>query len=178
KLFRDPNRLTVRTAVSKIAQARVRNIMASTTGVSSRSAGVSVSNGRHIAVILEPDGRVVADLAADVDSDADAVAQLRDFVSRLRSAMGDFATLGVAVPGLVNRGTNRVEFSAELPAHAQADLAPILSEAAEMYCVIENAANAGGFGELRAGAGRGASDLFYATLGSGIGGCIILEGKI
>jgi glucokinase len=152
--------------------------MDQTTRMNSRAAGVSVSNDRLLAVLLEPDGTMAGDLAANVESGTETVAQLREFVSRLRGELGDFGMLGVAVPGLVNRAANRVEYSAEFPAHAHADLATILGEASETACVIENDANAGGYGEFRAGAGRGAADLFYATLGSGVGGCIIFDGEI
>ncbi len=131
-----------------------------------------------MAVAIEPGGDIAAEHRGSLPPGADEIASLNEFVRGIRSELGEIEVLGVAVPGLVNRGSNRVEFSAEFPAHAHADLAAILSEAVEIPCVIENDANAGGFGELRMGAGRGSKDLFYATLGSGIGGCIILDGEV
>lgn len=131
-----------------------------------------------MAVAIEPGGGIAAEHRGSLPPGADEIASLNEFVRGIRSELGEIEVLGVAVPGLVNRGSNRVEFSAEFPAHAHADLAAILSEAVEIPCVIENDANAGGFGELQLGAGRGSKDLFYATLGSGIGGCIILDGEV
>jgi glucokinase len=43
---------------------------------------------------------------------------------------------------------------------------------------LENDANAAAYGEYKVGAGRGSRDMFYVTIGSGIGGAIILGGKL
>ncbi len=45
-------------------------------------------------------------------------------------------------------------------------------------CVIENDTNCGALAEARLGAGAGASVVFYTNIGSGIGGGIVLDGKL
>ena len=44
--------------------------------------------------------------------------------------------------------------------------------------MVENDANAAAYGEFLLGAGRGSRNMFYATIGTGVGGAIIFDGKI
>src|SRR6266851_5160237 len=43
---------------------------------------------------------------------------------------------------------------------------------------LENDANAAAYGEYKVGAGRGSRDIFYMMIGTGIGGAVILDGKL
>lgn len=45
-------------------------------------------------------------------------------------------------------------------------------------CLVDNDANAGALGEYRFGAGRGSRSLFYVTIGTGIGGGFVCDGKV
>ena len=51
-------------------------------------------------------------------------------------------------------------------------------EATGLRFELENDANAAAYGEFKIGAGRGSRNLFYITIGEGIGGAIILDGKL
>jgi glucokinase len=44
--------------------------------------------------------------------------------------------------------------------------------------VLDNDANAGAYGEYAAGAGRGSRNMFYVTIGTGIGGALVLDGRL
>jgi glucokinase len=86
--------------------------------------------------------------------------------------------LGVGVPGLVNPQTGRVVISSDLPSAVRGDLQAELRSATGLPVLVENDANAGAFGEYTVGAGRGSRNMFYVTIGVGIGGALILEGKL
>ncbi len=57
-------------------------------------------------------------------------------------------------------------------------LAQWAKETLNLPCRVDNDANAGALGEFRFGAGRGTRSLFYITLSTGIGGGLVIEGKV
>jgi glucokinase len=85
---------------------------------------------------------------------------------------------GIAVPGLVNRAAHRVEVSPDLPGLARDDLQRDLAAAFKAPVWLDNDANAAAYGEFTRGAGRGCRDMFYATIGAGVGGALILGGQV
>ena len=107
-----------------------------------------------------------------------ALSQLSEFVASVRERVGSIGKVGVAVPGLISGATGRVAFSANIPEHSDIDLAGQILADTGVEVLVENDANAAAYGEYKLGAGRGANNLFYATLGQGIGGCFIFDGKI
>ncbi|HEY0726478.1 MAG TPA: ROK family protein, partial [Pyrinomonadaceae bacterium] len=106
------------------------------------------------------------------------VTQLAEVAAQLRSAGDPVAALGVAIPGLVNRQTDRVVSARDLPPPLFEDLHAELTRATGLRVEIENDANAAAYGEFKVGAGRGSRNLFYMMIGDGIGGAIILDGKL
>jgi glucokinase len=140
--------------------------------------GVDVSGKTLRAALVSREGRVVEGREAALERDQ-AGAQIARVIAGLRDAAGaPVAGLGVGVAGLVNPKTSRVVVSNELPALARADLRAELSQATGLDALIENDANAAAYGEFVAGAGRGSRNLFYVTIGTGIGGALILDGRI
>jgi glucokinase len=101
-------------------------------------------------------------------------------VAELARSLGssEVSALGIAIPGLVNRQTDRVVVSRDLPSSVRDDLHSELTRATGMRVEIENDANAAAYGEYKAGAGRGSRDIFYMMISNGIGGAIILDGKL
>jgi glucokinase len=106
------------------------------------------------------------------------VHQIAEMVSALRVIAPQVATVGVAIPGLVNRLTDRVVASTELPTTVRDDLHGELMKATGLRFELENDANAAAYGEYQVGAGQGCRDMFYMSIGKGIGGAIILDGKL
>jgi glucokinase len=65
-----------------------------------------------------------------------------------------------------------------LPASVRENLHEEAMKATGLRVELENDANAQAYGEFKIGAGRGSRNLFYITIGEGIGGAIILDGKL
>ncbi|MGI8884827.1 MAG: ROK family protein [Pyrinomonadaceae bacterium] len=140
--------------------------------------GVEISNSIFKAVCLDFDGIVIDSNRVSFDRSQLNLPQLADFINQLRNTFGDFDRIGIAVPGLVRQETKRVAFSTSIPEHSEIDLSSEIEAATGLKVTIENDANAAAYGEFRFGAGRGSENMFYATLGAGVGGAFIFDGKI
>ena len=140
--------------------------------------GIEISTRGMIAVVIDESNNVAAVRSMAQSEVQDSVTGVTALIEGLRSDLHDFDRVGIAVPGLVDRSTGRVALSANLPGHSEVDLAKDVSESTGVSVVLENDANAAAFGEFSLGAGRGCNDLFYVTLGEGVGGAFILDGKI
>ena len=91
--------------------------------------------------------------------------------------MDDVAYVGVGCPGTCNVATGIVEYSCNLD-FKEVPLQAELSRLTGKPVYIENDANAAALGEAVAGAAKGAESALCITLGTGVGGGIVLDGKI
>jgi glucokinase len=86
--------------------------------------------------------------------------------------------LSVAVPGTVRVESGIVTKAPNLPLLDNFNLAATLTSKLQYAAILENDANAAAMGEMWQGAGRGHATLVCITLGTGVGGGIILDGKL
>ncbi len=140
--------------------------------------GVEVSDSSFKAVCLDKNKNLADTFQISTNNGQKTVPQLIGFINQAKSRFGNFEKLGIAVPGLVHRQTRRVAFSTYIPEHEQVDFLSEIEAAVNLQVTIENDANAAAYGEFLLGAGRGSRDIFYVTLGTGVGGALILDGKI
>lgn len=140
--------------------------------------GIEISDKRLTGVIVDDKDTVVSVKVIDREEIEDAVTGVADLVNAFRSEMHSFQSVGIAVPGLIDKKTRRVAYSTSFPGYSDIDLVRDVNAATGLAVVLENDANAAAYGEFALGAGRGAKDLFYVTLGEGVGGAFILDGKI
>lgn len=140
--------------------------------------GVEVSTLMLKAVCLDGTGIVTNLHEQLLNGESSISAQLINFVNDLKRQFGDFGKIGIAVPGLLNRTTKRVTFSTNIPEQSETDFAGEIKANTGIEVILENDANAAAYGEYLLGAGRGSCDMFYVTLGTGIGGALILDGKL
>ena len=111
---------------------------------------------------------------------ADMARLCLEVCAEAKTSITDIESIGIATPGIANLDNGCVEYSCNLPFRRY----PIVKTLASMLDVptekikIANDANAAALGEAVAGAARGSSNSIMVTLGTGVGGGIIIDGKI
>lgn len=152
--------------------------MSVTNSQTEKTVGVEVTTSALKSVCLNAQGQLLDSHQKQLIRGDDIAPQLVAFIKELLVKYGDFDRVGIAVPGLINRETRRVAFSTYFPEHSEIDLLEELEKVTQQKIYIENDANAAAYGEFMLGAGRGSRSLFYVTLGTGVGGGLILDGRI
>ena len=139
-------------------------------------AGIEVALTTMRGVAISASGKILNRHEAIYKPD-NLINAVTELTRELREA-GEIDSVGLAIPGLVNRETDRVLFSTGLPFTAQEHIHAELMQATGLRFELENDANSAAYGEYKAGAGRDARDIFYIGIGDAIGGAIILDGKL
>ena len=106
---------------------------------------------------------------------ADAV---RDLCRAAKVSLGDVAAVGVGAPGPVDTKTGIVAVAPNLAGWRNVPVRDTLARNLGRPVILENDANVAAYGEFRCGAGRAVRDMILLTLGTGIGGGIILDGRL
>jgi glucokinase len=91
--------------------------------------------------------------------------------------MDQIEWIGIGTPGIANSETGIIEYSNNLGFN-NTPMVKYISEATGKTAFVENDANAAAYGEYVAGAAKGAKNAVCITLGTGVGGGIIVDGKI
>jgi glucokinase len=139
-------------------------------------AGVEVALTTMRGVVITETGELIERQDSSYKPE-NLIGAIADLTQGLRQA-GEIQSVGLAIPGLVNRDTDRVLISTGLPFTAQQHIHAELMQATGLRFELENDANAAAYGEYKAGAGRDARDIFYIGIGDAIGGAMILDGKL
>jgi glucokinase len=140
--------------------------------------GVDVGGTKIAAGVVDDTGNVLAELrsatpATDVEATELAIV---DLIAQLRRDH-DVAHVGVGAAGWVDAKRSVVYYAPNL-AWRDEHLGEELSESCGIQVVIENDGNAAAWGEYRFGAGVGFEDVVCVTVGTGIGGGMVLGGSI
>ena len=140
--------------------------------------GVEVSTSSLKAVCLDKDGNLLHSHKALLNKEAEVSDQLINFVNEIKIQFGSFNKIGIAVPGLLSRVTKKIAVSTHIPQQIGVDFAEEIKIKTGLEAILENDANAAAYGEFMLGAGRESRDMFYVTLGTGVGGALIFDGKL
>lgn len=98
-------------------------------------------------------------------------------VANANLTMEQIEWIGIGTPGIANSETGIIEYSNNL-GFKNTPMVEYIRETIDKPVFIENDANAAAYGEFVAGAAKGAKNAVCITLGTGVGGGIIVDGKI
>lgn len=138
---------------------------------------IDLSDATIRAAIIDSSGGIIERREIGLENE-NISTQLENVVTNLLESYSQIEGIGVGLPGIVNRETKRVVVSSALPTLVEEDLYRHLSEKTGLRVILENDANAAAYAEYLLGTGRNSRNMFYATIGAGVGGAIILHGKL
>ncbi len=142
--------------------------------------GVDIGGTKILAGTVAEDGAIRATARRPTPrQDPGAVLEtVADVVSELVAASTEpVEAVGAGVAGGVDAQRSRVYFAPNLR-WSQVPVRALLEASTGLPVVVENDGNAAAWGEYRFGAGRGTSDMVLVTVGTGIGGGIVIGGEL
>lgn len=147
--------------------------------------GIDLGGTKILAAVVDADGRIVSEAKVKTrpEKGPDAVlermaAAAREAVQRLRLSWNAIHGVGVGAPGPVDPDAGVVYHTPNLPGWEEVPLASRLGESLGVPVFLENDVNLGTLGEYMQGAGQGTKDMVGIFVGTGIGGGLILAGKL
>ncbi|MBV9412635.1 MAG: ROK family protein [Acidimicrobiia bacterium] len=143
----------------------------------SRTVGVDVGGTKMLAVAVDDTGLV--DRERRVPTPETAAALIDAFVTIVDAQRvdGPVDALGVGAPGLVDR-QGCLTMAPNLPRVRNLEVKTLLEERLELPVQVDNDATCAAWGERELGAAKGSDDVIIVTLGTGIGGGLVLDGHL
>ena len=148
------------------------------------SIGIDLGGTNIVAGLVDENCKILTTAKVKTNLPRDPMAIIEDMAALCFLVMeqggvtkDEVAYVGIGCPGTCNVETGEVEYSNNLR-FDHVMLGPVMKEKTGLPVYIENDANAAALGEVMAGAARGASKSVCITLGTGVGGGIVLDGKI
>ncbi|MBU4602804.1 ROK family protein, partial [bacterium] len=149
------------------------------------SIGVDLGGTNIVSAIVNYQGKIVNRLKVPTLAERGKEATIERIIETIHKnivqstiAPGDIIGIGIGAPGPLDIKKGIINFAPNLPGWRDVPLQKILEDEFNMKIVLENDANAAAWGERCFGAGQGVNNLVCFTLGTGIGGGIIIDGKI
>lgn len=138
--------------------------------------GVDLGGTKIAAGIVDAGGALLAreELPSDIDDPSSVTAQVGELVRRLgpQGAIG----LGIGAAGIVDYETGHYLYGPNTGLR-DVELAAVIGEEVRLPVRIDNDANCAAWAEHRYGVGRGTRHFMCVTLGTGIGGGLVLDGR-
>ena len=139
--------------------------------------GVDIGGTKVAGGVVDAGGRIleqhrVTTPARDAEATTDAIVRV---IEELRSRHDDIEAVGLGIAGFVEAARSVVYFAPNLLGWRDGPLREAVEKRVNLPVVVENDANAAAWGEARFGAGREEACIVCVTLGTGVGGGIIVD---
>lgn len=145
----------------------------------SNAIGIDVGGTKVLGGVVSPTGEILATARRDTPREGGkALTQTIADVATELSSKYPVDSIGVSAAGFISSDRQTILATPNIAGWNGVNLVNELSQIIGKRIVLENDANAAAWGEFKFGAGRGRSDLMMLTLGTGVGGGLILEGSV
>jgi glucokinase len=141
--------------------------------------GLDVGGTKILGVVVDAEGRVLEEVREPTPASdgPELVRAMTAAVGALRARHPDVRAIGAGIAGAVTRD-GVVRYSPNLPGLIEAPIGKLLAEATGVPVRTDNDATCALWAEHVLGAAAGASDVLFVALGTGIGGGLIIDGKL
>jgi len=143
-------------------------------------AGIDLGGTKILSVCFSRDLTIIGQDLRQTDAELGPDAVIGRMVDSARAANGAnvIVAAGISAPGPADLGRGIITTPPNLPGWHDVPLAHAIGDQLGVPAWVENDANAAALAEHRLGAGRGFQHMILVTLGTGIGGGLILDGRI
>ncbi len=142
-----------------------------------RTIGVDLGGTKVLAGIVAPDGNVERhrETMTPLGSQEELLAGLD---AAVRELLDDrVVAVGFGVPSRLDRATGTIQGSVNIPLEGL-DLRARMAQRFGLPVTVDNDANAAAYGEFHSGAGRDVPNMVMLTLGTGVGGGVVIDGNL
>ncbi|WP_162909418.1 ROK family protein [Aggregatilinea lenta] len=147
--------------------------------------GIDLGGTKILAAVVDHEGRVIGSAkrkthaVRGVDEVIDRIARTaRDAVADAHLEMSQIWAVGIGAPGVADYSAGVIEFAPNLDNWVNIALGPRLQTLLDLPVFVENDVNAGTYGEAAVGVARGYRSVVGVFPGTGIGGGIIIDGRL
>ena len=142
--------------------------------------GVDIGGTKVAGGVVDPEGRIleqhrVTTPARDAQATTDAIVAV---IEELHGRQGDIEAVGLGIAGFVDAARSVVYFAPNLLGWRDGPLREEVEKRVNLPVVVENDANAAAWGEARFGAGREERFIVCVTIGTGVGGGIVVDRRL
>ena len=143
------------------------------------SIGVDVGGTKIAAGVVDEEGAVLERIqkASPANDRASILDTIVDCALELKESHPEAVAVGIGAAGFVSSDRNTMASGTNLD-WTGVRIGDVVAERVGLPVIVENDANAAGWAEARFGAGAGKRNVLVVTLGTGVGGAIVIDGRL